>query len=116
MRCANPIIASFLLIAFGSRALAQTTAPAGDAALHMLRSEDQYQENELRVLVPDHLAPGKKYPVLYVLPVYPGAKPAATAIEQARVDDLHNRFQVICVSPAFDRMPWYADHATDRHL
>src|SRR5215217_3646127 len=101
MRCANAIILSVLLIAFGDRAFPQTTALTGEAAIHTLRSEDQYQENELRVLVPDHVVPGKKYPVLYVLPVYPGAKPAATAIEQARADDLHNRFQVICVSPAF---------------
>lgn len=54
------------------------------AAVHVLESEDQYGPNDLHVLVPDHLTPGKKYAVVYVLPVYPGPKPPAAAIAEAQ--------------------------------
>jgi len=51
--------------------------------------------------------------VLYVLPVYHSARGAQKAIAQAHAEDLGNRFGLICVTPSFDVMPWYADHATD---
>lgn len=90
--------------------------PSTKPIVHVLESPDQYVANELHVLVPDHLTQGKKYAVLYLLPVYPGPKPAAAAIAEAEKLDLANRYDIICASPAFDRMPWYADHATDPHI
>jgi len=108
-------ISSLSILLLGTHAQAQATQ-ATNPIVHILESQDQYGPNELHVLTPNHLVPDRKYPVLYVLPVYPGAKPAVTAIDEARKLDLANRYNVICVSPAFDRMPWYADHATDPHI
>ena len=60
--------------------------------------------------------PATQYPVLYVLPVYANPKPAAAAINQARAENLHNRFDLICVTPSFDTIPWYFDDPADPRI
>jgi len=40
----------------------------------------------------------------------------ANRIVEARRHDIHNRFNVICVSPEYDYTPWYGDHPTDLAL
>jgi hypothetical protein len=94
--------------------LAAGTVPSSDVRVHVIESEYQPGSNEILVLLPDRVEPGRKYPVLYVLPVYAGPKPPSTAIDEVGRLNLHNTLGVICVSPAFAQMPWYADHATDR--
>lgn len=81
--------------------------------IHTIRSEFQDGNNELAVLTPAVLEPGRHYPVLFVLPVYPGAKAARTGLEEVRRLNLHERFGLICVGPAFAEMPWYADHPSN---
>lgn len=81
-----------------------------------MAGEYQGGTNELRVLLPAGLQPGRRYPTLYLLPVYAGDEPAAEAMEAARALDLHNRHQLICVAPAFERLPWYADHPDDARV
>ncbi len=78
--------------------------------IHTIRSEFQDGNNELAVLAPAVLEPGRRYPVLFVLPVYPGPAAARTGLEEVRRLNLHERFGLICVGPAFAEMPWYADH------
>ena len=68
----------------------------------------------VQVLLPDTLAPEKRYPVLYVLPVAPGTDGRwGSGIVEAQRTNVHNRFGLICVAPAFSDWPWYADHPTD---
>jgi len=81
--------------------------------IHTIRSEFQNGNNELVVLTPAVLEPGRRYPVLFVLPVYPGAKAAMTGLEEVRRLNLHERFGLICVGPAFVEIPWYADHPSN---
>lgn len=81
--------------------------------IHTIRSGFQDGINELAVLAPAVLEPGRRYPVLFVLPVYPGAKAARTGLEEVRRLNLHERFGLICVGPAFAEMPWYADHPSN---
>jgi enterochelin esterase-like enzyme len=89
---------------------------SGRLIVHRLASEYQTGTNDLLVLLPDELKSGRRYPVLYLLPVYAGDKHAADAMNEARRLDLPNRHDLICVAPAFERLPWYADHAQDPRL
>lgn len=84
--------------------------------VHRLVSEFQAGTNDVRVLLPDKLKSGRRYPVLYLLPVYAGGQHAADAMDEARRLGLSNRHGIICVSPAFERLPWYADHPQDRQI
>jgi len=64
----------------------------------------------LEVLVPDRVAPGRRLPVVYLLPVNTGLDgPWGSPIEQIRRHDLANRHQVICVVPTYDVEPWFGD-------
>jgi hypothetical protein len=38
----------------------------------------------------------------------------ADGLQVVRKSDSHNTQQLICVAPAFDRAPWFMDHATDK--
>jgi len=68
----------------------------------------------VQVLLPDTVSPQKRYSVLYVLPVAPGTDGRwGSGIVEARRTNVHNRFDLICVAPAFSHWPWYADHPTD---
>ena len=74
-------------------------------------------KNRIEVLLPDKLEPGKKYPVLYVLPVggdFGGQY--GDQIQEIRKSDAHNKYGIICVSMAFDKVPWYGCHATDKKI
>ena len=102
-----------LLVAGGAGGA--TTAPSSQpgVTIHTIESEYQREPAEIHVLLPDRLEPKRLYPVLYVLPVYAEHRAAATAIAQAREENLHNRFDLICVTPSFDATPWYVDHPAD---
>ena len=105
-----------LLLLLASAARAATAEPTSQPAgitVHTIASDYQRDPVEIHVLLPDRLDADRRYPVLYVLPVYAHHKPAATAIAQARAENLHNRFDMICVTPSFDAIPWYVDHPTD---
>ncbi|KPK47813.1 MAG: hypothetical protein AMK72_07900 [Planctomycetes bacterium SM23_25] len=70
--------------------------------------------NPVEVLLPDRIEAGKRYPVLYILPVEPGTGGRwGSGIGEARRTNVHNTFGLVCVAPAFDTTPWYADHPTD---
>lgn len=66
---------------------------------------------------PKSLEPGRRYRVLYVLPVEVQREskfgdPVAEILKQ----DIPNRQDVICVVPTFADVPWYADHATNPRI
>ncbi|MEZ5361121.1 MAG: alpha/beta hydrolase-fold protein [Bryobacterales bacterium] len=92
------------------------SAPA-ETRTHLLNSPRQRGETVVRVVTPDRLEPGRRYPVLYLLPVEAelGARWGDPLAEALR-DDLANKFGVIVALPTFSDLPWFADHPTDPHL
>jgi len=79
-----------------------------------VKSAYQAGATRIRVLTPAALAPGKRYPVIYMLPVEPaGEKRYGDGLLEVQKHDLHNKYQALFVAPDFLQLPWYADHPSD---
>ncbi len=93
------------------------TKDANGFFVHQLESPYQSGKLPVRVLVPDRLEKGMKYPVVYILPVEPtdDAK-FGNGLLEIKKHDLHNTFQAVFVAPTFSTLPWYADHPTKQEL
>lgn len=85
-------------------------------SVYTLKTPYQNSDTSIYVLLPDKKAPNQKYSALYILPVNPGPQAALTALKEAQRLTIQNRYNLICVSPAFEKMPWYADHPFDKHI
>jgi hypothetical protein len=82
--------------------------------VHTIESPYQSGQTEIRVLLPDRLGKGKRYAVVYLLPVEPGRDARyGDGLLEVEKNDLHNKHQVIFVAPTFSQLPWYADHPTN---
>lgn len=82
--------------------------------VHTVRSEYQSGPTQIKVLLPDRLEEGRRYPVLYVLPVEAGEGTRwGDGLVEVKTHDLANRHGLIGVLPTFSQLPWYADHPTD---
>jgi hypothetical protein len=78
---------------------------------HILVSPHQAGETTLRVLLPDNLERGKRYRVLYVLPVHEeGEYRHGDGLVEMKKHGYHNRHGLICVAPSFTSQPWFADN------
>lgn len=85
--------------------------------VHRVQSPSQRGETTLRVLLPDSRAPGERFRVLYVLPVEAlDGRRWGDGLDAIHRQEMHNRYRLICVAPAFSDLPWYADHPTDERL
>jgi S-formylglutathione hydrolase FrmB len=85
--------------------------------VHEVRSPYQAGKTEIRVLLPDQLEPGRRYPVIYVLPVEAGKESRfGDGLREVKRRNLHNQLQAIFVAPTFSHLPWYADHPTKADL
>lgn len=85
--------------------------------VHSVQSEFQAGTTSIHVLLPDRLEDGKRYKVLYVLPVEAGdGQRWGKALEEIRSIDAHNRCELICVYPTFSHLPWYANHPTNPRI
>jgi hypothetical protein len=85
--------------------------------VHSVESEFQAGKTEIRVLRPDVLDPGARYPVVYVLPVEARDEHHyGDGLREALANDLHNGLGAIFVAPTFSHLPWYADHPTDPEI
>jgi len=81
---------------------------------HRISSPYQASETTLRVLSPDQIVEGRLYRTLYVLPVREESDERhGQGLQEIRDLDIPNRYDVICIAPAFSEMPWYNDHASD---
>jgi hypothetical protein len=82
---------------------------------HKVESDMQAGPTEIQVLLPDRLEKGKRYAVLYVLPVEPNRDNRwGEGLLEVKKLDLHNKHGgLICVQPTFSHLPWYADHSSD---
>ena len=82
---------------------------------YAVSSQYQKGENLLEVLLPDRFDPTEAHRVLYVLPVETGIGGRyGDGLMEVKKLDAHNRHNLICVAIAFDQLPWFADHATDK--
>ena len=71
----------------------------------------QEGENKIEVLLPDNMKKGKRYPVVYILPVNEGIKTTyGHPLSEARKNNLQNKYQCIVVCPAFTILPWYGNN------
>ncbi len=71
----------------------------------------------VRVLEPTNPAPGRPRRLLYVLPVEAGVTDLSSTwsdgLEELRLLDVPNRFNLTLIAPSFNYEPWYGDNATD---
>lgn len=71
----------------------------------------------IRVLEPTNPAPGKPHRFLYVLPVEQGLTDRQNTwgdgLEELRLLDVPNRFNMTLIAPSFNYEPWYGDNVTD---
>ena len=76
------------------------------------------QPTVARVLEPTSPAPGKLHRHLYVLPVETGVTSQSSTysdgLEELRLLDIHNRYNLTLIAPSFLIEPWYGDHANRR--
>ena len=85
--------------------------------VHEVRSPYQAKTTQIRVLLPDKIEKGKKYPVVYVLPVEAGTESRyGDGLKEVQKLDLHNKLSAVFVAPTFSHLPWYADHPTNPEI
>lgn len=85
--------------------------------VHQVRSPFQAGATQIRVLRPEKEEPGRKYPVVYVLPVEAGAEGRyGDGLREIQKLDLHNQHAALFVAPTFSHLPWYADHPTNLEI
>ena len=100
----------------GAPATAVSDARPDDNGIpvHEVRSPFQAGVTKIRVLPPDKLEPGKRYPVIYVLPVEAlDGRRYGDGLLEVKKNGLNNAAAAIFVAPTFSHLPWYADHPTD---
>ncbi len=103
-----------------SLATGEISAAVRDAdglLVHHVRSPWQSGPTEIRVLLPKHRPSGRRYRVVYLLPVEAGREARfGDGLDVVRRMNAADRFGVIVVAPTFAQLPWYADHPTDPAL
>ncbi|NUQ65598.1 MAG: hypothetical protein HUU20_24275 [Pirellulales bacterium] len=96
---------------------ADGTADREGFQVHGVESPYQAGRTEIRVLRPDRLEEGRRYPVVYVLPVEAGNEARfGNGLVEVKRQDLHNKHRAVFVAPTFSHLPWYADHPTDPEI
>ncbi|HEY1768009.1 MAG TPA: hypothetical protein VGG26_10150, partial [Terracidiphilus sp.] len=83
-----------------------------------VRSAYQGEKTQVvRILEPTHPAPGEPRRLLYVLPVEAGVDRLTSTwsdgLEELRLLDVPNRFNMTLIAPSFNYEPWYGDNVTD---
>src|SRR5687767_8920044 len=82
--------------------------------VHPLESPYQAGRTEVRALLPTTLETGRRYPVVYVLPVEAGKESRyGDGLREIQERGLPDKYRVIFAAPTFSQLPWYADHASD---
>ncbi len=75
------------------------------------------QPTTIRILEPTNPAPGEPHRFLYLLPVQEGVTTLSSqwgdGLEQARLLNLQNLYNLTLVAPSFPITPWYGDNDID---
>jgi hypothetical protein len=78
------------------------------------------QPQTVRVLEPTNPAPGMPRRILFVLPVDSGVDTTSSTwgdgLEELRLLDVQDRFNMTLIAPSFNYEPWYGDNITDPTL
>lgn len=112
------VTAALLLIAVvyaGDRTakVSDATVDQSGFLVHYVESPCQAGQTEIKLLLPDRLKPGNRYPVVYVLPAEAGNESKfGDGLLEVKRHDLHNKHNAIFVTPTFSQLPWYLDHPT----
>ena len=97
--------------------ISEATTDEQGIIVHRVTSEFQAGETLLRVLLPEKLEPSEKLKTLYLLPVEANTEHRyGDGLVAAKKLDLANKHRLICVSPTFSHLPWYADHPMDKAI
>lgn len=95
-------------------AVSDATLAADGIRRHSVRSPYQAGTTSVRVLLPDDVQPGMRYPLLLVLPVEAEEEHRfGGGLAEVRRLGLHNKHKLVAVAPTFSHLPWYGDHPTD---
>src|ERR1700749_2767024 len=109
-------IALFLLLTVPSIARAADDVSISDPAFdakkgvwhYTVKSPYQKGENSVEVLLPDDFQKTETYRVLYILPVETGiGGHFGDGMKEIRALNSYNAHHFICVTMAFDTIPWY---------
>ena len=95
----------------------QSELRAGSVYRHRVTSPFQRGETQVRVLLPKPLVAGRRYPVVYVLPVEAqGNRRYGDGLSEIYARRLHEQYDAIFVSMQFSTLPWFADHPDDSEM
>jgi enterochelin esterase-like enzyme len=82
--------------------------------VHEVESPYQPGGTQIRVLLPEKLEAGRRYPVIYMLPVEAARENRyGDSLVEVQKHKLHEKHSAIFVAPTFSQLPWYADHPTN---
>ena len=97
---------------------APTVEPAGttDGVAHYwVTSPYQAQRTKLRIIAPASATEKENKRFLFVLPVEAREETHfGDGLDAVKKTGLHEKLGMIVVEPHFDKLPWYADHPTDK--
>jgi S-formylglutathione hydrolase FrmB len=97
--------------------VAGASRDANGFLVHTVQSPYQDGPVKIRVLLPSKPEKGRRYRVLYVLPVEAGdGARYGDGLKEIEKLGLHDRHGLVCVQPTFARLPWYADHPTNDRI
>ena len=101
----------------GMVAISKPTVEEPGILVHEVQSPYQAGATQIRVLQPKTLVEGKRYPVIYVLPVEKGReKVYGDGLKEIAGLGLADKWGVIFVAPTFSHLPWYADHPSAKEI
>jgi S-formylglutathione hydrolase FrmB len=90
---------------------------ANGILVHTIRSPLQDGPTKIRVLLPTKWEKDRRYRVLYILPVEAGDGAVyGDGLREVQKRGLHDKYGLVCVMPTFARLPWYADHPTNKRI
>lgn len=82
--------------------------------IHEAESPYQAGRTEIRVCLPSPCEQGRRYPVIYLLPVEAGRENRyGDGLLEVQKQRLQEKHAAIFVAPTFTQLPWYADHPTN---
>lgn len=122
----SPRIAVWLALAgfasptlYAAEGVTVSDAKADDSGflVHDVNSPYQAGTTHVRVLLPEKRGKGKRYPVVYVLPVEAGTESRyGDGLKEIKKLGLHDALGAAFVAPTFSHLPWYADHPTAKDV